>query len=467
MSVLELSFADIPPGEIQDAMPSATAHPGENTRALALLLGAALALMLVWTAVVPFDKGPDEAEHYRVAHFIYANGRLPVFAADGDMYGYVVNAEEAFISYAALPGFNYVLSALAMRLVLTDDPYALLYAARLVSTLAVLATIYLAYRTARLLFPMRPGIARGTALILVLIPQVTLTGAYVNQDAYTMAVCSWTIYLLLAGWKEGWTAGRAAWLGVALGLVLLGRLNGYVLIPFAFLVAVVSLRGGVGIVLLRLFITGSVATLVAGWWFVRSYAQTGDPIGIQAVLEAWRALAPLRRAPREIGVSFLDILRGDTPYLVFRTFWGAFGQLEVYFLWPYYALLGLLTLGAGAGLAWGLVQWFAGPKPLHALFDREYARNQAFLAAAVALLGVLVLGMVALVFWQAWATSFATQGRYIFPAVVPIVLFITLGITALPLGRVLQPLTLGCAIAFLFVLNLIGLFAYTVPTYYL
>ena len=184
-------------------------------------------------------------------------------------------------------------------------------------------------------------------------------------------------------------------------------------------------------------------------------------------MEAWRALAPLRRAPREIGVSFLDILRGDTPYLVFRTFWGAFGQLEVYFLWPYYALLGLLTLGAGAGLAWGLVQWFAGPKPLHALFDREYARNQAFLAAAVALLGVLVLGMVALVFWQAWATSFATQGRYLFPAVVPIVLFITLGITALPLGRVLQPLTLGCAIAFLFVLNLIGLFAYTVPTYYL
>ena len=467
MSVRELPLAEIYPSGPEADAPGATAHPGENTRALALLLGAALALMLVWTAVVPFDKGPDEAEHYRVAHFIYANGRLPVFAADGDMYGYVVNAEEAFISYAALPGFNYILAALAMRLVLTDDPYALLYAARFVSTLAVLMTIYLAYRTARLLFPKRPDIARGAALILVLIPQVTLTGAYVNQDAYTMAASSWVVYLLLAGWKEGWTAGRAAWLGVALGLVLLGRLNGYVVIPFALLVAALSLRGGVGIVLLRLFITGSVATLVSGWWFVRSYLQTGDPIGIQAVLEAWRALAPLRRAPREIGVSFLDILRGDTPYLVFRTFWGAFGQLEVYFLWPYYALLGLLTLGAGVGLAWGLVQRFAGPRPLHALFDREYARNQAFLAAAVALLGVLVLGMVALVFWQAWATSFATQGRYLFPAIVPIVLFITLGITALPLGRVLQPLALGCAIAFLFVLNLIGLFAYTVPTYYL
>ncbi len=467
MSVRELSFADIPPGEMQDDMPSATDHPGDSPRTLALLLGAALALMLVWTAIVPFDKGPDEAEHYRVAHFIYANGRLPVFAADGDMYGYVVNAEEAFISYAALPGFNYVLAALAMRLVLTDDPYALLYAARLVSTLAVLATIYLAYRTARLLFPERPNVARGTALLLVLIPQVTLTGAYVNQDAYTMAVCSWAIFLLLAGWKEGWTAGRAAWLGVALGLVLLGRLNGYVVIPFALLVAVVSLRGGVGFVLIRMFITGSVAALVSGWWFVRSYLQTGDPFGIQAYMEAWRALAPLRRAPREIGVSFLDILRGDTPYLVFRTFWGAFGQLEVYFLWPYYALLGLLTLGAGAGLAWGLVQWFAGPRPLHALFDREYARSQAFLAAAVALLGVLALGMVALVFWQAWATSFATQGRYLFPAVVPIVLFITLGIAALPVARVLQPVALGCAIAFLFVLNLIGLFAYTVPTYYL
>ena len=147
MSVRELPLAEIYSSGPEADAPGATAHSGENTRALALLLGAALALMLVWTAIVPFDKGPDEAEHYRVAHFIYANGRLPVFAADGDMYGYVVNAEEAFISYAALPGFNYVLSALAMRLVLTDDPYALLYAARFVSTLAVLMTIYLAYRT--------------------------------------------------------------------------------------------------------------------------------------------------------------------------------------------------------------------------------------------------------------------------------------------------------------------------------
>ena len=466
MSVREIALADAPPDVPDEDLPDAVGRAGDSPRTLALLLAAALALMLVWTAVVPFDRGPDEAEHYRVAQFIYANARLPVFGVDGDMYGRVVNAEEAFISYAALPGFNYVLAALAMRLVIVDSPDVVLYAARLVSALAVLVTIFLAYRTARLLFPLRPDVARGTALLLALIPQVTFTGAYVNQDAYTMAVFSWALYLLLAGWKEGCTLRRAAWLGVALGLVLLGRLNGYVLVPFALLVAVVSLRGDVVFVAARLLVTGAVAALVSGWWFVRSYLETGDPIGIQAFMAAWRSLAPLRRSPRESGASLLDIVFGETPNLVFRTFWGAFGQLEVYYLWPYYVLLGLLSLGAGAGLAWALGRWLTSPRPLQAAFDREYARSLSFQAAAVALLALLTLGMVALVFWQAWTTSFATQGRYLFPAIVPLALFITLGIAALPVGKTLQPLARGSAVAFLFVLNLAGLFAYAVPTFY-
>ncbi len=452
------------PGDAALTPPTAPVH---DFRALALLLGAALALLLLWTTVVPFDKGPDEAEHYRVAHFIYTNGRLPVFAPDGDMYGYVVNREEAFISYASVPGFNYVLAALAMRIAPGGEPYAPLYAARLVSALCVLITVYLAYRTGRLLVPDRPNVALGAALLLVLIPQVSLTGAYVNQDAYTMAVSSWSLYLLLAGWRHGWTFSRAAWLGLALGLVLLGRLNGYVILPFALLVAGLSLRGSVGYALARLFTAGGVAAAVSGWWFVRSYLQTGDPIGIQANLTAWRALAPLRTTPREDGLSLLDVLRGDTPYLVFRTFWGAFGQLEVYFLWPYYALLGAFSLTAALGLAWGGGRWLIGAGRSRAVAQWRQRRFEAFQPAALVLLGLLALGMTALVFWQSWATSFATQGRYLFPAIVPIALLIMLGFAALPLGKTLRPLAQGAALAFLFVLNLIGLFAYTVPAYYL
>ena len=467
MSVSEFPVAEAEAGGPDRFADAPDAQPGESPLGLALLLAAALALMLVWAAVVPFDRGPDEAEHYRVAHFIYANGRLPVFAPDGDIYGYVINANEAYISYASTPGGGYILAAAAMRLVPGGNPYHLLYAARLVSTVAVLLTIFLAYRIVRLMFPTRPELARGTALMLALIPQVSLTGAYVNHDAYTMAVCSWALYLLLAGWRRGWTLRRAAWLGVALGLVLLGRLTGYVLIPFALLVAALSLRGGVGFVAARLFTTGAVAALVSGWWFVRSYLQTGDPIGFQANLAAWRALAPIRRAPRELGVSLLDLLRGDAPVVIFRSFWAAFGQLEVYFLWPYYALLGLLTLAAGVGLAWGLAQWFASSRQAEVALQRAIAREDSFQATAITMVGVLALGMLALVLWQTWTTSFATQGRYLYPAIVPFVLFLTLGIAKLPVGRTLGPLAPAGALAFLFVLNMIGLFAYTVPTYYL
>ena len=168
-----------------------------------------------------------------------------------------------------------------------------------------------------------------------------------------------------------------------------------------------------------------------------------------------------------LGLSLLDVARGDAPYTIFRTFWGAFGQLEVYFLWPYYVLLGLLSLAAGLGLAWGLLQWLGGPKDPAAALERALSPRSAFLPGALLLLALLALGMVALVYWQTWTTSFATQGRYLYPAIVPFVLFLTLGVSTLPLGSVIRPLAQGSALAFLFVLNLIGLFAYTVPTYYL
>jgi 4-amino-4-deoxy-L-arabinose transferase-like glycosyltransferase len=467
MSVREIPQTEVQLSGLDSSGLRTPANLGENPLGLPLLLVTAFALILVWMAVVPFDRGPDEAEHYRVAHFIYANGRLPVFAPDGDMYGYVVNAEEAFISYASLPGFNYIVAALAMRITPGDDPYAHLYAARLVSAIAVVLTVFLAYCTVRLLYPERRSLAGTTALLLAFIPQVSFTGAYVNQDSYTMAACSWVIYILLSGWRNGWTLTRAAWLGVALGLVLLGRLNGYVLLPFAILVALYSLRGGAGFVLVRLSVTGALAALVSGWWFVRSYLQTGDPIGIRANLETWRTLAPLRRAPRELGVSPTEILSGDTPALVFRTFWGTFGQLEVYYLWPYYVLFGALTLGAVVGLLCAFLRWLIGTRYVTKSATAADAQGPDFRPEALALLSALAIGMIALVFWQAWATSFATQGRYIFPAIVPLALFLALGIESLPVGRVLQPLVRSGAVAFLFLLNLIGLFAYTVPTYYL
>jgi len=422
-----------------------------------LLVGVTFSLCLLWSAVVPFDKGPDEAEHYRVAHFIYSTGRLPVFGREGDMYGYVVNPYEAFISYASLPGFNYILAALAMRLVPDGDSYALLYAARLVSALAVTLTVFLAYKTARLLFPANRLVWWGTPLILLSIPQVTFTGSYVNQDAYTMLVCSLVLYVLLRGWQAGWPLRQAALLGLALGLVLLGRLNGYVVVPLAAVVGAISLRGPLWSVIGRVVTVVATAAAVSGWWFVRSYLTTGDPLGIQANLAAWRELAPLRRAPRELGLSLWDVLSGETPWTVFRTFWGVFGQMQVFYLWPYYALLVLLCLVVVIGLAWGVFRWVIGA---------GYAITESH-PAAVLLLGLFVLATLGLVFWQAWTTSFATQGRYLFPAVVPIALFLTLGVTQLPLGNTLRPLALGATIVCLSTLTLIGLASYTVPAYYL
>jgi hypothetical protein len=98
-------------------------------------------------------------------------------------------------------------------------------------------------------------------------------------------------------------------------------------------------------------ITGGLAVLISGWWFVRNQLIYSDPVAMERQMEVWgiRPNAPdVRAAVRELG-----FLRDS--------FWGAFGYGQILLPGRVYALLrGFMLIAAGGLILWAIRSWRAG-----------------------------------------------------------------------------------------------------------
>ncbi|MDO8560564.1 MAG: hypothetical protein Q7S23_06105, partial [bacterium] len=180
----------------------------------ATLVASALLLRLALAMVLPYDGGPDERRRYPVTAQIFATGRTPRYGV------------ETWHHYVVKPMLAYRLNALAAHLV----PLALpLYVKlRFGSALAGAAAVVAGYAAARALWPARAGRALAVAAVLAFYPQLVFLSSYLNADAYTIAVNALLFWLLaLAARARRLGLPLAAGIGGALGLVFLGRENGY------------------------------------------------------------------------------------------------------------------------------------------------------------------------------------------------------------------------------------------------
>jgi hypothetical protein len=154
--------------------------------------------------------------------------------------------------------------------------------------------------------------------------------------------------------------------------------------------------------------------LISGWWLVRNYILYGDPLLQRTFLEVFAGTAKAR--------DFLNqgMTWGQYAQLVadwtFRSFWFAYGAPETartglpnFLPSSVYLGLGVLTLGAAVGIALRLRE----PLPL-------WARVWLLLAGLCLVLTLVSFVLFVRVFFQ-------TQGRYFYPALLPISVFWALG----------------------------------------
>ncbi|MBC7236580.1 MAG: hypothetical protein H5T69_12140, partial [Chloroflexi bacterium] len=281
--------------------------------------------------------------------------------------------------------------------------------------------LYAGYRAVRMALPGHVWLARGSLAMAATLPMHIAMAAGINNDALAELMINGAAWAAFATSARAWRPRRAAVLGLLLGLAFLTKMQSYV--AFALVLGALLYDVAIGKLSKRQAASAGglmlgVAGLVAMPWLVRNLAVYGpaDLLALrrhdmvvkgQLTTASWLAQV----TPAKAASSFLRT--------TFQSFWGQFGWMAAPLDQRLYAVLGLFVGLSLLGLA-GI--------------GRRLLRREICLGGALSRATAIMLVWVAVTalgyLW--WNVRFVQhQGRYLFPALMPIALGLVLGWRAL------------------------------------
>ncbi|MDT8304485.1 MAG: glycosyltransferase family 39 protein [Anaerolineae bacterium] len=422
---------------------------------LLLLVLAFLLVGAMYADRIPAWQAPDEPAHYNYVRQLAA-GTLPVIEAQDydELYRDRIVSERfpPDLSIEPLtyedwqPPLYYLLLTPVFRL--TEGS---LFALRLVTLLIGAALIWMAYNAASELWPRHEWLALTAAAFVAFLPQHVAGLATVNNDSLAELIIAAILWLLLRGARRPAQASRQ-WplVGALLGLGFLTKATVYLMAPVVLFALWCQYRGRAP-AFWRASVKVSVPALPLGaMWWVRNLIVYGD-LDVLGKAAHDRVVVGQLRTADWVAQSGLGPSLRQFAVTTFQSFWGQFGWMGVVMdRWVYAALAvfsALIILGLT--IAWGRAKW------------DETRKQQTLLLVLTVLASIALYLGYNLTFVQA-------QGRYLFPALIPIACGVALGLTTwlrlligsrswlhwlLPVG-----LSLG-----LIGLDLLALFRYIVP----
>ena len=309
---------------------------------------------------------------------------------------------------------------------------------RLFSVVLGAGVVVLAYFIGKTIFPNSPAIALGTMAFVAFVPMHVTMLASVNNDALAELILAAILLLLVRRLCATTppTTKSDIHLGILLGLGLLTKVTVYIAVPLTGIVLFLAAwprRQSEGDsfewpkLLRQSLIIFGVALLIAVPWYLRNVGVYGgfDILGLQRHDEI--VVGQLRTADFLADVGEIGYLQNFVT-TTFRSFWGQFGWMAVPMDGRTYYLLTLLVFVAGIGaIAFIVSRW---KRPVAASTDQielpqNLTRSQKqslLLMAAVILLMALGYGWYNITFVQ-------FQGRYLFPSLIPMGIFFSLGLS--------------------------------------
>jgi hypothetical protein len=403
---------------------------------------------VLYSAVIPPWQGPDEPKHYEYIRLLYENRRL-VSQVDTSLplqreiiasmreydfwrFGYSQVPEAAADSFRSMwwpadteldrPPLYCILGAAFYSLVAHQPIVTQLYILRLVSVLLGVLTVLVAFLTIRELFPDDKLLSAGVLAFIVFLPMFTHITSSILNDSLASLVASAIIYLLIVSLKRGFSSWRILGLVLLLLMSLVTKRTTLFTIPLALLAVGIALSKtrrrfnwkAVGIITSVFLVVGGLI----GWlwrskpeqmrWIIDNYYADSSFSGYISALLSTDYFSPQFRA------SLWLSLQG-----VFRKFWGGFGWLAVYPDQAWYQIIGLVHLIALVGLIIYVVRIMNGARCLASW------QKQGLLILLAGLGGNLALLMGKGAIVDYWSRA---QGRYLFPAIIPIAVLFTLGV---------------------------------------
>ncbi len=415
---------------------------------IVLIIVAYLAVGILYAVKTPPWQVPDEPAHYNYIKYVAENYRLPVLQMGDYPHDYLEEIKaRRFPSEMSIEPLRYEFHQPPLYYVLAAVVYKLfaggLLPLRLLSVLLGCCLLWVTYRIAKEVFTGHEALALGTTAFVAFVPMHIAITAAVNNDTLAELILAVILWMLVRYVKtsppglEGTGGGRAegigrfVGLGVLIGLGLLTKITTLVAVPVA-LVAVVVREGWLEqrrkSTYIRCFLLLASCFLLTLPWFIRNVSVYGglDILGMQ------RHDAIVVGQPRTAEwLAQLGAARFAQDFILttFRSFWAQFGWMGILIDQRIYLILALLCAVVGLGLA----LFFA--TNLSTRLRTSYTNSKVETAFTNLSRKRMALGLLALsalltllsYFW--YNLKFVQhQGRYLFPALVPLGLAFALGL---------------------------------------
>ena len=473
-------------------------NPRKQRLWLGLILILYLLVTLAYGVVNPLFEAPDEQFHYYTIELIRKTRQLPfVPASETD--------DELISQEAAQPPLYYLLSAALIAPIDTSQArkgiwpnkypamgdagelnnrnifihtaaeawpwqgYALaVHLLRGISTLLGLGTLLFIYGSGRLLWRNDPYRALLAAGLIAFLPQYNFLFASLSNDPLIIFFTSAAIWQLIRLWQNGETRGRLLLLGITIGLAMMSKNAGVILLLYAAgFVFLLALRdwpqpgspkeksGGWPLIGELIFLVILPALLLGGWILVRNYLLYDDFTATNQFLRfsSGDREFTIIQVLKESGGLWLSLIAVFGWFNVRPPDW-------VYWFWN------ATILTAITGGVWHWLRSYKNPtedKGAGQLAVSEGNKISRFLRQGW-ILPLLLAGWAVLIYGSLlifMLRTEAAQGRLLFPALIPLALGLAYGWTVLDSLRRLSIVLLPLA----FLITMYCLFFVIRPVY--
>ena len=388
---------------------------------LVFILIAYLALGTAYALQTPAWQAPDEPAHYNYVQFIAEKRALPILRQGEYDQAYLEEFTRTPQNVASLSidPLRYEDYAPPLYYLLAAPIYALtggwITAIRLFSVVLGGALVVVAYLVGAEAYPNQLPFALGGAAFVAFVPQHLAMMAAVNNDSLSELLIALVVLQCMRLFRSKRISNRKlVLLGVTLGLGLLTKATFYyTAVPIAFIALILYARRHT-LRLTQVVLVFAPALVIGSIWWLRNLIVYGglDVMGLarhNAVVVGQPATAQWLS---DYGASGLLQRFFTTTY---RSFWGQFGWMSTPLPEREYLLLGLLSIVALIG--W--IGWF-----IQGMRD-EGGRMKYPSPQAIILILLFVLTVGGYVYYN--LTFVQHQGRYLFPALIPIGLAFAIG----------------------------------------